>query len=235
MVPECDVNPPREETPTVSIILTTHNRRDLVVRAIGSVQAQTFKDWELIVIDDGSSDGTAEAVMRLAHDDRRIRYHFWANRGLAASRNWGIAVARGTFVTFLDDDDEYMPDHVGRRVAHLAVSTAVDMVTGGLRVIGPEGSDKVPDMNDRTRMIPISQCQVGGTFFARTDALRAVGGFRDIYGMDQDLHQRFLAHGFMTETISNPTYLYHRDSEDSMCNQAKLSRAEVESEMEIGI
>jgi glycosyltransferase involved in cell wall biosynthesis len=235
MVHGYDSGLPREETPTVSIILTTRNRRDLVVRAIGSVQAQTYQDWELIVIDDGSTDGTAETVMRQAHEDNRIRYHFWSNRGLAASRNWGIAVARGSFVTFLDDDDEYMPDHVGRRVAHLVVSSAVDMVTGGLKVIGSEGSDRVPDMNDRTRMIPISECQVGGTFFAKTDALRAVSGFREIYGMDQDLHQRFTAHGFLTEAISNPTYLYHRDTENSMCDQAKLSLEEVESEMEIGI
>ena len=59
-----------QRTPTVSVILATFDRRELLIRAISSVQAQAYEDWELIVVDDGSTDGSAEEVIRLAHQDR---------------------------------------------------------------------------------------------------------------------------------------------------------------------
>lgn len=224
-----------EDTPTVSIVLCTHNRRELVTRAISSVMAQGYEDWELLVVDDGSTDGTSDAVLAFIRQDPRIRYLAWANRGLAPARNWGIEVARGAFITFLDDDDEYAHDHVGRRVAHFAMNPTLDFLHGGYRVIGPEGSDMVPDMNDPSRLIPLSQCVVGGTFFAKSETFHAVGGFRPIYGMDQDLFQRVKARGFLIDEVRAPTYLYHRDLPDSMTREAYINREEIEAGLDIGV
>ncbi len=225
----------RAEIPTVSVVLATHNRSQLVIRAVSSVQAQVYEDWELIVIDDGSTDDTASGVIRLAHGDARIRYFHWANQGLAAARNWGIEVARGAFVTFLDSDDVYKPDHLGRRVAQFAMNPATEMLHGGFEIVGPEGSDKVPDMNDPSKLIPISECIVGGTLFGKVETFRSVGGFRPIYGMDNDLFHRVEAHGCLIEQVTAPTYVYHRDVEDSMCNSRFVDRENVEAEIEIGI
>jgi glycosyltransferase involved in cell wall biosynthesis len=95
--------------PTVSVVIPTYQRRGLVQDAVRSVLAQTYGDFELIVVDDGSADGTGEALAALGCD---LRYHWQPNRGLAAARNAGVALARGQIVSFLDSDDLWLPDHL---------------------------------------------------------------------------------------------------------------------------
>jgi glycosyltransferase involved in cell wall biosynthesis len=95
--------------PKVSVILPTFNRADTILRAIGSVQKQSFGDWELIVIDDGSTDGTADL---LAGIDPRIVLLRQANAGMTEARNTGIRAARGHYLAFLDSDDEFLPQHL---------------------------------------------------------------------------------------------------------------------------
>jgi glycosyl transferase family 2 len=95
--------------PTVSVVIPTYQRRDLVQGAVRSVLAQTYGDFELIVVDDGSADGTGEALAALGCD---LRYYWQPNRGIAAARNAGVALARGSIVAFLDSDDLWLPDHL---------------------------------------------------------------------------------------------------------------------------
>jgi glycosyltransferase involved in cell wall biosynthesis len=100
----------------VSVILTTFNRSALVRRAIDSVLGQTLEDFELIVVDDCSTDSTGEVVSAI--DDPRISLiRNERNLGLAEARNAGIRIARGAFVCFLDDDDELLPDKLSEQVA----------------------------------------------------------------------------------------------------------------------
>jgi Glycosyl transferase family 2 len=95
--------------PRVSVVIPTFQRRRYVCRAVESVLSQTFGDFELIVVDDGSTDGTAEALRRYRD---RIRYRWQPNRGLAAARNTGISLGRGAVLAFLDSDDRWLPDHL---------------------------------------------------------------------------------------------------------------------------
>lgn len=91
-----------------TVVIPTHNRERLVPRAIRSIVAQTVDSWELIVVDDASSDATEEAVRPFLNE--RVRYlRQAANRGAAAARNAGAGQARGRFITFLDSDDEAKP------------------------------------------------------------------------------------------------------------------------------
>lgn len=101
---------PGPQPPAVSVVVPTYERRELVVRAVRSALAQTFRDLEVIVADDGSTDGTGEAVAAL--DSPRVRYLRQRNRGPSAARNAGIAVARGELVAFLDSDNLWRPEHV---------------------------------------------------------------------------------------------------------------------------
>src|SRR3954471_3920817 len=97
-------------TPRVSVVVPTHNRADVVGRAVASVLAQTERDLEVIVVDDASTDGTAQRLAELAKGDDRIR--IIANAvalGGGGARNAGIAASRGQWVAFLDDDDEWLP------------------------------------------------------------------------------------------------------------------------------
>ena len=102
--------------PTVSVIIPTYNRAAMLSLAIDSVRSQTFHEWELIVVDDGSTDGTAEIVRRAAREDAKIRLVQQPNRGLAEARNAGIRVSRGTYLAFLDDDDRWLPEKLELQV-----------------------------------------------------------------------------------------------------------------------
>src|SRR5688500_5293442 len=94
--------------PFFSVIICTYNRAAVLPRAIQSVLDQTFTDFELVVVDDGSTDATEVVVRAVA--DHRVRYVRRDNGGLSAARNSGVANATGRFVIFLDDDDQGLPD-----------------------------------------------------------------------------------------------------------------------------
>lgn len=93
-------------SPLVSIVMPLYNKRPYVKRAIDSIQRQTFSDWELIIVDDGSTDGSVSEIPR---NDTRIRLFHQENKGPGAARNVGTGMALGEFVTFIDADDYYYP------------------------------------------------------------------------------------------------------------------------------
>ncbi len=91
-----------------SVIIPTHNRAGIIGRAIESVLEQTYQNWELIIVDDGSTDNTREIVE--SYNDDRIRYFWKKNEERSIARNFGIDKAEGTYISFLDDDDYYLPE-----------------------------------------------------------------------------------------------------------------------------
>lgn len=118
--------------PRVSVIIIFLNEARFLGEAIDSVRAQSFSDWELILVDDGSTDGSSD-LARAASDGARIRYldhpgH--ANRGMSASRNAGIAASRGEFIAFLDADDVWLPDKLAEQIAIFDADPAIDMIYG---------------------------------------------------------------------------------------------------------
>ncbi len=96
--------------PLFSIIIPTYNRASLLLKAIGSLKNQTFENWELIIIDDGSTDDTKALVNSIT--DYRIRYFYQNNQERSAARNAGIEEAVGDYITFLDSDDYYLPERL---------------------------------------------------------------------------------------------------------------------------
>jgi glycosyltransferase involved in cell wall biosynthesis len=105
----------RMTAPNVTIVIPTYNRARLLPRAVSSVQAQTCAEWELIVVDDGSTDSTVADVTAMAAADPRIRLAVnTRRRGPAGARNAGIAVARAPWVAFLDSDDNWEPQKLAR-------------------------------------------------------------------------------------------------------------------------
>jgi len=104
-----------EKNPTVSVIISTYNRAHLIGRAIQSVLNQTYQDFEVIVVDDGSTDNTEEIVK--SFNDPRIRYiRHEKNKGAAAARNTGIKAARGKYIAFQDSDDEWLPEKLEKQM-----------------------------------------------------------------------------------------------------------------------
>ncbi|MEY4111420.1 MAG: hypothetical protein RLZZ46_1776 [Bacteroidota bacterium] len=99
-------------SPFFSVVIPTYNRAHILPRTIASVLNQEFSDWELIVVDDGSKDHTAELLK--TYTDPRIRYIYQKNAERSAARNHGIREAKGEYICFLDSDDEYLPHHLRR-------------------------------------------------------------------------------------------------------------------------
>lgn len=104
-----------EEVPTVSVIIPTYNRAHLVGRAVRSVLAQTYQDFEVIVVDDGSVDNTQE-MMKGFNEKGIIYIKHPSNKGVSAARNTGIKHAKGKYVAFQDSDDEWLPDKLEKQI-----------------------------------------------------------------------------------------------------------------------
>ncbi len=202
--------------PVVSILLATYNRAHLLPRALDSVLKQTVDTWELVIIDDGSCDDSRSLLKKYETRDKRIRWLYQDNRGLVVARNRAARLASGRWLTFLDSDDEYLPNHLQVRLDYLNSHPHIDMLHGGFIVVG--GDPFVPDIRDPGRLIHLSECVVGGTFFIRKDAFFALGGFRPPdFGCDHELFLR-ASRILSIEKVAFSTYVYHRDSQDSMCN-----------------
>jgi len=97
--------------PFFSVVIPTYNRAHLISDTIQSVIQQSFTDWELLLVDDGSEDNTKEVIEAISKTDRRIRYIYQENAERSAARNNGIKHAKGQYICFLDSDDQYLPNH----------------------------------------------------------------------------------------------------------------------------
>lgn len=122
--------------PLVSVIMPAFNVEPYVGEAIQSVLRQTFTDLEVVVVDDGSTDGTAAIVSALAAADPRVRLVQQANRGLAGARNTAMRMARGEMFALLDSDDLWEPEFVAAQLAILQDRRDVDIVTGNGWMLG---------------------------------------------------------------------------------------------------
>lgn len=102
------------ETPFVSVIIPVYNRENTLSYCIRSVIAQEYHDWELILIDDGSTDNSVEICQSFVEKDSRIKYFHQENLGAGPARNLGMKVAKGEWITFVDSDDAIMPNHLSQ-------------------------------------------------------------------------------------------------------------------------
>ncbi len=163
----------------VSVIIPTYNRADTVGHAVESVRAQTFTNYEIIVVDDGSRDNTAAVVARFGD---AVRYIAQLNGGVAVARNRGVAEARGRYVAFLDSDDAWLPAKLERQMALVAQRPELGFVYAEARAVDESGRE----LGTKPAQRPVSdtlETLLQGNFIptltvvARRDAVQAVGGF----------------------------------------------------------
>ena len=110
--------------PKASVIVPCWNVEKWVEDAVNSVLRSTFSDFEIIAVDDGSTDSTGAILGRLAEEEPRVRVVHQANRGLSGARNGGLDVARGEFVFFLDSDDTFEPEFLSLGVGEMSATGA---------------------------------------------------------------------------------------------------------------
>ncbi|WP_373004286.1 glycosyltransferase [Hyphomonas sp.] len=123
---------------TVSVILPTFNRADSVAEAIESVIRQTYPNWKLFIVDDGSSDGTEDVVASYLSDPR-VKYIKQKNSGVASARNTGLSMADGDFIAYLDSDNRWRTDHL-ESIVHFMDAGNLDAAYCGIRAYGDDGS-----------------------------------------------------------------------------------------------
>ena len=183
-------------TPIVSIILPTRDRAHVVCDAIASVRAQSFPDWELIVVDDGSSDDTADRIApELA--DARIRYVGRRAGGVGVARNHGLGLARGRYVAYIDSDNLWYPDFLGAAVPVLEADPACDLIYGVLETDAHEleGTCLLWQPFDRDRLLAKNFIDLN-VIMHRKSLVDRFGGFDetlDRFG-DWDLVLRYTEH-----------------------------------------
>ncbi|MCK2183001.1 glycosyltransferase family 2 protein [Halomonas getboli] len=135
--------------PEVSIVMPIHNSEDYVGRAIDSVFDQTFLDWELLVVDDASSDASLSLVKEKIGEDARVRVHaFEENKGAAVARNHAISKAKGRYIAFLDSDDLWLPGKLKTQLDFMKKNNASFVFSSYRRVdeLGDEiGVVKAPE------------------------------------------------------------------------------------------
>jgi glycosyltransferase involved in cell wall biosynthesis len=117
-------------SPLISIIIPCYNYAAYIRDAIDSILAQTYEHWEMLIIDDGSKDGTAAIAQEYASRDARIAYHYQINQGLSAARNTGLALAKGEYVQLLDADDYLAPEKLAIHAGVLQAQPEVALVFG---------------------------------------------------------------------------------------------------------
>ncbi|MEI6757333.1 MAG: glycosyltransferase family A protein [Chlorobium sp.] len=202
--------------PLVSVIMPTFNRAGHLEKAVQSVLSQSFDNWELIIVDDGSSDNTFETLEPFIARFPNIRYMKHKNRKAALSRNAGIQASFGRYITFLDSDDHYLENHLESRMEIIETMPDVDLLCGGYHC---DENMMVKDCKNPDRLIHVRECIVGGTFFGRRELFIALEGYRDLdYAEDTDLWER-ASERFTLKKIEEPkTYVYEHSDDSTTLN-----------------
>ncbi len=205
----------KDNMPLVSVILTVYNRENYLRRSIDSLIHQSFTNWELIAIDDGSEDKSYEILQEYSLQNEHIKIFKQKNMKLPLSRNRGIKAASCKYITFLDSDDEYEKNHLQQRIEFLEKYPEIDLLHGGVEIIGNEF---VRDKNDPEHFIHLSECAIGATFFGKREVFLKLDGFKNLeYSEDSEFLER-AEKKFNVKKVEFKTYKYHRDAPDSITN-----------------
>jgi glycosyltransferase involved in cell wall biosynthesis len=218
--------------PSVSIIIPTHDRGELLMQTLASVQAQTFADFDAIVVDDHSTDDTLARLAPIEAADARIRHIALpeGQSGAQAARNAGIAAATGEYLILLDSDDLLAPHCLERRVTHMQAHPDLDAVVFGCEVFRKTPGDVhtrwnvFTDENDIDRLLKWDVPWQTTSPIWRTESIRRVGEWDESVGVAQDwyFHLTALCRGIKYEMVADIDHYWRRpDGErDSIGTQA---------------
>lgn len=203
------------EAPRVSVVMPVHNGGVYLGHAVESILAQSFPDLEFVIIDDGSTDSTAEVLRRYEAADRRVRVYHQEKAGLVASLNRGCREAQASYIARMDADDIAFPDRLARQVEFLDTHPLVAVVGSAVIRIDAAGREIKRNVCPTSHAEIVEAlreytCFTHPSVMLRADALAAVGGYRKAYkaAEDYDLWVR-LSERYELANLPDPL-LYYR-------------------------
>ena len=217
--------------PLISVYLPTYNRLELIKMAVQSIQNQTYKNFEIIIVDDNSSDGTQEFLEKIAREDSRVRYFLKnKNSGACTSRNIAIDLANGEFITGLDDDDYFLPQRLELFIDYWMNKKRANSIALFTSNIKSDKNNKLKKDNLFSKKYfkkgdLLFANYIGNQIFTETKTLRQVSGFDESFCMWQDLElwYRVGALGDF-EHIDTPTYFFDTSHLYGRISEAKSEK-----------
>lgn len=178
-------------TPRVSVLMPVFNTVAYLSGALESIRQQTFQDYELVVVDDGSNDGSTEVLRKYALVEPRMRLVVRGNRGLITTRNELLALARGELIAWMDSDDVSHPARLQLQTAAFDADNSLICVGGAALLIDPEGHPLGIERHSTSHLEILDGQLLGGgmrfpSTIMRRDAAIKVGGFREPFSIGED-------------------------------------------------
>ena len=207
----------------VSVIIPAYNGDRYIKEAIDGVLAQTYTDYEIIAVDDGSTDSTKNIIQQYGD---RVKYYSQTNQGVAASRNLGLSQAKGKYIAFLDQDDVFLPHKLASQVAVLERDSAIAMVNSGWQIVDRNGIFQsavkpwlqIPELTAADLIIwkPVF---LGAMLFRRSQLERTAGFDTSLEQTpDVDLAIRLAAMGGASAWVKQTTVKYRQHQANASKN-----------------
>lgn len=223
-------------SPKISVIVPVYNASRYLQECVQNVRLQSFQDWELLLINDGSSDGSAELCDQLASTDSRIRVFHKPNTGVSDTRNHGVDMASGEYVIFLDADDYWVENSVLKTFLDFAEKYSVDLVRGDYISVTEEGKiislENFHDSNlanKPIKSIDFVENIIHGEYFTPLTLFRrqTIGTLRfnekRIFLEDMEFYSRLIVKGCKCAYLPITFYAYRKHSQ-SISSQINLRK-----------
>lgn len=206
----------------VSVIITVYNTSfDLVTRAIDSVINQSFQDFEIIVVDDGSSNDVYNQLLDYVKErEHKITYIRHRNCGQSLSINRGILNSNGKYIAILDSDDEYKPHHLSKCLEQMHFADLIASTT--TTIVGHHDDYYVPDRVDNNKLVHVDDCILLATLFGKKEVFDMLK-FTDMYAADAHFFEQASLF-FRAKKVALGTYIYYRNRADSICSALKTKQ-----------
>lgn len=198
----------------ISVLMAVYNTDfRFVKRAIDSVLNQSFQDFELIIIDDGSqNDAQNRLINYVKKYEDKITYIWHTNRGQSQSINRFVPISQGEYITIIDSDDEYKPHHLASCLQEI---DTLDLIASTTETIVDSNDDYyVADWLDNTQVIHVDNCILFATLFGKRAVFLTIG-FQNGYAADASFYQR-ASEQYCVKKVDLRTYIYYRNIHDSV-------------------
>ncbi len=219
------------DPPEISIIIPARNAATTLAQTLDSVKAQTFQNWECIIVDDGSTDATRSIIRNQADSDHRILTMRGPERGVSAARNAGINAARGAIIAFLDADDLWDPKKLETHQVHLGKRPAVGISFARVLFVDEQGkstgvlSAKNGEHIEASRLLYENPACTASTLVIRRELLHRVGGFDESMRFSEDLELMVrirLLTGALIEGLNDVLTLYRASPKGASADLAAM-------------